>query len=385
MAHASIGRLPRRGSPAGIADVAGLAGLGTAQGYAPDATPAFRRVAPYDCPTPMARHLAVSATVLLLIVGSTAGCGAPAVITPSPSLTQAPSASATPAPSASATPAVTLPSPARSASQSPSAIPRFDHIYVVVMENREIAAIVGSRAAPYINGLIARYGLATNYHAVTHPSQPNYFALFAGTTFGLTDDANHDLPARNLADQIENRGLTWHVYAQNYPGACSPKASAEGGVDLTGAAGVYVRKHEPAISFTDISRRPSRCARITGLAGFSPTKASFELIIPNMTNDMHDGTVAQGDAFLRSFVPRILDDPAFRRSLLVITWDEGTTNEGGGGRVATLVISPSVPHGMRSDVSHTHYSLLRTIEEAWGLGCLEHSCSANDLREFFPG
>jgi phosphatidylinositol-3-phosphatase len=325
----------------------------------------------------MARHLAVSATVLLLIVQATAGCGAPAVTTPSPTLIEAPSVSAAPAAS--------LPPPAPSPSGSRRAIPAFEHIYVVVMENREVDAIVGSSAAPYINGLIARYGLATNYNAVTHPSQPNYFALFGGTTFGLTDNENHDLPARNLADQIEDRGLTWHVYAQNYPGGCSLDASAQGGVDLTGPAGVYTRKHEPAISFTDISRRPARCGRITGLAGFSPTTASFELTIPNMTNDMHDGTVAQGDDFLRSFVPRILEDPAFARSLLFITWDEGTTNEGGGGRVATLVISPSVPRGMRSDTSHTHYSLLRTIEEAWGLGCLEHSCSANDLREFFPG
>ena len=329
----------------------------------------------------MTRHVVAGAAAGLLIVLATAGCGAPAVTTPAS--IGAPSASA--APSVEQTPAATVRSPAPSAGGSPSVIPAFDHIYVVVMENREFDAIVGSRAAPYINGLIARYGLATNYHAVTHPSQPNYFALFAGTTLGLTDNENHDLAARDLADQIDDRGLTWHVYAQDYPGGCSPEASVEGGVDLTGAAGWYVRKHEPAISFTDISRRSARCARITGLAGFSPTEASFELIIPNMTNDMHDGSVAQGDSFLRSFVPRILEEPAFARSLLLITWDEGTTNDGGGGRVATLVIAPSVPRGMRSDRSHTHYSLLRTIEEAWGLGCLEHSCSANDLREFFPG
>src|SRR4029079_2138564 len=158
---------------------------------------------------------------------------------------------------------------------------------------------------------------------------------------------------------------------------------SRGGVDLLGLAGWYVRKHEPAISFTDVSRAATRCARITHLAGFSPTAASFELIVPNTTNDMHDGTIAEGDAFLRGFVPRITGSTAFAQSLLLITWDEGTTSLGGGGHVATLVISPRVRAGFRSAISHTHYSLLRTVEDAWGLGCLNHTCTANDLRECF--
>jgi acid phosphatase len=98
---------------------------------------------------------------------------------------------------------------------------------------------------------------------------------------------------------------------------------------------------------------------------------------------MHDGTVAQGDAFLAALVPRISGSPDFADSLLLITWDEGASSVGGGGRVATIVVSPRVVPGSRSLVAHDHYSLLRTIEEAWGLGCLRESCRANDLREFF--
>jgi hypothetical protein len=251
------------------------------------------------------------------------------------------------------------------------------------MENHEYGSIVGSSHAPYLNALIRRYGLATNYHAVTHPSLPNYLALFAGSNFGIHDDGIHNLTARNLADQLAAHGRTWHVYAQDLPSRCYARSAAYGGVDLIGAAGWYVRKHEPAISFTDISRNATRCGRITHLAGFSPSAASFELIVPNMTNDMHDGTIAQGDAFLRGFVPRITGSAAFARSLLIITWDEGTTSLGGGGHVATIVIAPGVRAGFRSSISHTHYSLLRTVEDAWALGCLNHSCSANDLREFF--
>ena len=276
-------------------------------------------------------------------------------------------ASQTAAPAAAATPVV----------------PAFSHIYVVVMENHEYGTIEGNRKAPFINALIGRYGLATNYRAVAHPSEPNYLALFAGSTLGVTDDGVHDLGARNLADQIEAGGRTWHVYAQDDPGRCSTAAAVPGGVDLVGAPGWYARKHDPAISFTDISGSPSRCARITHLAGFSPTAADYELIVPNMVNDMHDGTVAQGDAFLRAFVPRITGSAAFANSLLVITWDEGSSNVGGGGRVATIVVSPRVPAGFRSATSHTHYSLVRTIEDAWGLGCLAQTCTANDLGEFF--
>jgi acid phosphatase len=270
---------------------------------------------------------------------------------------------------------------ASAAGSTALAVPDFSHIYVIVMENHEYGSIVGSAKAPYINALIRHNGLSTNYTAVAHPSEPNYLALWAGSTFGILDDGIHNLSARNLADQLAAHGKTWHVYAQDVPRTCSTVSAAYGGVDLVGAAGWYVRKHEPAISFTDISLKPARCARITRLSTFSPTAANFELIVPNMTNDMHDGSIAQGDAFLKAFVPRITASLAFRTSLLVITWDEGSTSLGGGGRVATLVISPRTSPGTRSARAHNHYSLLRTIQNAWGLGCLNRTCTANDLGE----
>jgi len=287
---------------------------------------------------------------------------------------------------ASTAPQPARPTPAASVpvASVASSVPSFRHVYLIVMENHEYGSIVSSSNAPYLNSLIRQYGLATNDHAITHPSEPNYLALFAGSTFGVHDDGIYDLGARNLADQLAAHGRSWHVYAQDVPRPCYLGASANGGVDLVGAGGSYARKHEPAISFTDNSRAKARCDRITHLAGFSPTAASFELIVPNLTNDMHDGTVAQGDAFLRTFVPLITRSSVFAKSLLLITWDEGSTNLGGGGRVATIVISPRVKAGFRSAISHSHYSLLRTIEDAWGLGCLNHTCTGNDLREFFP-
>ncbi|HEY3523500.1 MAG TPA: alkaline phosphatase family protein [Candidatus Limnocylindrales bacterium] len=286
-------------------------------------------------------------------------------------------------------PSVSRPAPSSSGQSTPgpttavARVPVFGHVYVLVMENKEEGRIIGNAAAPFLNDLATHGGLATEYHAVAHPSQPNYLALFAGTTFGITDDDVHDLDAPTLADQLEAAGRTWHVYEQDLPGRCFTGARSYGGPDLLGAAGWYVRKHDPAISFLGIAGNSARCAHITNLASFDPAAADFELIVPNETNDMHDGTVAQGDAFLEAFVPRITSSPAFADSLLVITFDEGSTASGGGGEVAAVLVSPLIAPGTQSAVEHDHYSLLRTIEAAWGLGCLARSCDANDLGEFF--
>jgi hypothetical protein len=248
------------------------------------------------------------------------------------------------------------------------------------MENKGYANIVGNSGAPYINSLIADYGLATNYRGVAHPSEPNYLALFSGSTQGIADDANHDFAGQNLADQLEARGKTWQVFAQNVPLDCFTGATATGGED---GAGTYARKHEPAISFTDISTSPSRCGNITDFTHFDPAAADFEFIAPNLGNDMRDCSVATGDAFLRSFVPTILSSPAWQQGgALFITWDEGEGSFSSN-QVATLVISQAVPKGFQSDVDHDHYSLLRTIEDAWGLGCLNNTCAANNMNEFF--
>ncbi len=263
-----------------------------------------------------------------------------------------------------------------------SGLPAFSHIYLIVMENHEYSSIVGSSNAPYLNGLIAQYGLATNYDAVAHPSEPNYFALFSGSTQGITNDSKYDLAGTNLADQLAAHQKTWRVFAQNVPLGCYTGMTASGGADGSGS---YARKHEPAISFTDISGDAARCADIANFSAFDPAAADFEMIVPNLCNDMHDCSVATGDAFLKGFVPTITSSAAFKDGgVLFITWDEGTTAIGGGGHVATLVIGPGVKSGFVSSVAHDHYSLVRTIEDAWGLGCLNQTCSANDLGEFFP-
>ena len=331
--------------------------------------------------------VAVAVIVAFALVpgtSSTASPTAPASVAIVPSPSTSPSSAATASAIASASVAASPVASASPAAIGASGVPRFDHIYLIMMENHAAGTVIGNTQAPYLNTLVKAYGLATNYTAVSHPSMPNYLALFAGSTFGIHDDLNRNLSGKNLADQLEDHGMTWHAYEQDVPAPCSRVTSASGGKDLVGEPGPYVRKHNPAINFTDISGDPSRCAQITRLAEFDPAAANYELIAPNLINDMHDGTVAQGDAFLKAFVPKIVDSPAFANGLLFITWDEGSGTVGGGGQVATLVIANDVPAGFRSSKTHNHFSLLRTIQDSWNLGCLAHTCEANNLREFFP-
>ena len=276
---------------------------------------------------------------------------------------------------------------------SQGAVPRFDHIYVILLENKESSDVVGSQNAPYLNGLIGQYGLAIGYTGVAHPSQPNYLAIWGGSTFGITDDGVHDLTGETLGDQLNSAGKSWRIYAENYPAGtgngdtrCYSGATASGGED---GAGTYTRKHDPAMSFSSLSTNVARCAEhITDLSHFDATATDFSLIVPNACHDMHDCPVSSGDTWLSTWLPtHILNTPTWKESnsALFITWDEGDSAIGGGGSVPMIVISHQTPAGFTSPATHDHYSLLATVEDSWQLGCLSYACNASDLAEFFSG
>jgi phosphatidylinositol-3-phosphatase len=266
-------------------------------------------------------------------------------------------------------------------------IPSFDHIFVIIMENHSSGQIIGGTDAPYINELVATYGLAANYTAVAHPSLPNYLALTGGDTFGITTDCTDCFQsAPNLAaDRLTPAGKTWRAYMESMPSAA-----------YVGDAYPYVQKHDPFVYYDDIRTSPAEFANVvpypqlaTDLAS-ADTTPDFGWITPNMTHDMHDGTVAQGDTWLSAAVPALLGAPAFttQRSLLFITWDENdnaTSTPDPGNRVATLVIADGVPKGFQSRVAYNHYSLLRTIETAWNLAPLTtNDAAASPMSDFFP-
>jgi phospholipase C len=254
-------------------------------------------------------------------------------------------------------------------------------VVVVWMENREASAVTAA-TMPYLYGLSQTYGRADAFYAVTHPSLPNYLAFWSGSTQGVTDDAIHDLPGASLSNQLTAAGRSWRIYAQDYPaGGCSTGGAYTGGVDGPGVAGTYARKHDPAMSFTYVSGS-SQCANIQPLARFDPS-VNVAFVVPNLCNDMHDCSAAQGDAFLRAFLPGVLAAPEWPHTLLVVSFDEGATSVNGGGRVFTMVARQGLS-GVRSSTVHDHYGLLRTIEDIFGLPCLNASCGATPLDEFLP-
>lgn len=253
------------------------------------------------------------------------------------------------------------------------AVPRLGRIVVVMFENKDYSKIIGNSAAPTFNGLARRSAVATNYCAVAHPSLPNYIAITSGGTQGIHSDCTDcTVDARNLADTIETAHKTWAVYAEGLPG-----------VGFTGArSGRYAKKHEPFVYFRDVFTNRRRLSRIMPLSRLSASTrlADFTLIVPNMCHDMHDCSVAQGDAWLKSFLPRLQRSPQLRGGAIFLAFDEADGGaSGGGGHVALIALGSTVRPHARTGAPLSHYSLLRTIEDAWHLPHLGRSASASPI------
>ena len=269
--------------------------------------------------------------------------------------------------------------PVRAQAQAPA----FDHIFVMVEENHDYSEIIGNPQAPYINGLASQNGVATQYTAVSHPSLPNYLALTGGSTFGVTSDCAPTacpVNAPNIADRIEGAGKTWKAYMDAMPSACG-----------TSDAGTYAVRHNPFVYYNDIRNDATRCANhvvpysnlAADLASASTTP-NFAWVTPDVCNDMHDCSVSAGDTWLQNNLPALFNSPAWttQKSLLLLTWDEGSSAN----QVPTLVISPAVARGYQSPVAYSHYSLLSTVESAWGLSPLSSGDgTASPMTDFFAG
>lgn len=257
------------------------------------------------------------------------------------------------------------------------------HIIWVWFENREATAITAT-TAPYFNSFASANVNMTNFYGISHPSQPNYLDAFSGSNQGVTNDNHFSFPASvdHLAKQLSLAGKSWRVYAQDYPGNCFDGDTYSGGVDGPGLPGQYVRKHNPVMSFQSVSLDPVQCANVQPLANFDPT-VNFAMVVPNMTNDMHDGTTAQGDAFLQAFVPLVTGSPDWSHTLLIVTFDEGTTGTNGGGHIYTAAAAPWLSHASVA-ATYNHFSILRTIEEVYGLPFLGGAAMATTITELLP-
>ncbi len=271
-------------------------------------------------------------------------------------------------------------------------IPAFSHIFVVVMENLGYSQAL---ATPGFATLARHYGLATRYYGVAHPSLPNYLALTGGSTFGITSDCTSCLVnADNLASQLARARISFTAYMEGIPTPCY--LAPYGGVD-------YAGKHDPFRYYLSVRRSRAQCSRIrpeselaAALRGPPSDLSRFVWVTPDLCHDGHDCAAATAASWLDGFVSRVVRSAAWRDGgVLFVTWDESNAGNGavttegtvvstgGGGHVATLVISPRLSSRRRVTVAYNHYSLLATIEDALGLPLLRRARTARPMAAFF--
>lgn len=283
---------------------------------------------------------------------------------------------------AAASPLCTAPQRPSNGGPSSARLPSFSHVVVIVMENKDCTDIAGNASAPYVNGLAARYATATRWFAITHPSLPNYLALIGGSTFGIHSNCTgcDGIRAPNLTDQLETAGISWKAYMEGLPSSCYRDKDA----------GRYAKKHNPFVYFASVTDDPARCGKVVPLGELDADLAAhrlprFAFVTPDLCHDTHDTqdcSVADGDRWLRGIVPRILGALG-PTGILVITYDEadghstaGCCTLAAGGQVLTVIAGPKVKRGYRLRAAYDHYSLLRTIEDAWHLPKLANAaCS----------
>jgi phosphatidylinositol-3-phosphatase len=272
--------------------------------------------------------------------------------------------------------------PAPANRQGPAARDRGSRVFVVVLENREYGQVVGAPGAPYLNRLARRGALATRYYAISHPSLPNYLAMIGGSTFGIRSDCTGcSASGRSLPQQLSEAGVDWRAYMQGMPRGCYPGAYS----------GRYAKKHNPFYYFPSIVSNPASCGRVVpGRRLWSDLREgslpAFGWVTPDLCNDAHDCPLAKSDRYLTrlagALLPRLGPE-----GFLVITFDEGLSDRGcrgaHGGRVATILAGPRVRRHARLDTPYTHYSLLATLERAFGVRLLRAAKRAEPMEAAF--
>ncbi len=321
------------------------------------------------------------------------------------------------------------------------AVPRYDHIFLIVEENQGLADILGKPFTPRLTALAKQYGLATQYYAVVHPSEANYIAMLGGDTFGIHDDdayyckpnmadpackgsdapgfVDHTVNAPSLADQLTAQHLSWKGYFESLPapGAMDVVWPKAGNAEHLPVA-LYASKHSGFNAFASAQHDPLRTQHIVNFEVLEQDLAldampSFALIVPNQCNEMHgvkgenvpanctkeneQGRITRGDTYAGALVDRIMHSPVWTaagNTAMVVTFDEashqiypgdalgccgwepGSAANFGGGRIATIVIANHGPRGVQDATPYNHYSLLRTMEDAFGIA--EHLRHAGD-------
>jgi phosphatidylinositol-3-phosphatase len=265
-----------------------------------------------------------------------------------------------------------------------AAVPRFQHIVLILFENEDFGNVIGNQEMPHFNQLAMENTLLIEYEAIRHPSLPNYIALIGGDTFGIDQDCNDCfIDATSLPDLIEASGRSWKTYQEDMPGPC-----------YLGDAELYAQKHNPFVYFDPIRLDKERCERsvvpLTELETDiqSGTLPNFIFISPNLCNDAHDCSLDVADQWLGNRIAQLVPalDSTGYPYLIALVFDEGKRDRSilrffkkTGGRIPTVFISPQGKNAFQDNTPYTHYSLLKTIAESWGLAYLGHAADENTV------
>jgi acid phosphatase len=240
------------------------------------------------------------------------------------------------------------------------------HTLIVMLENHAYGQVIGSRSAPFLNALARGGALFTGSRAITHPSEPNYLALFSGSTQGISgDDCPLRFRAPNLASELLAAGYTFTGYAEGLPSVGSDTCSA----------GNYARKHVPWTDFSNVPRSVSQPFTSFPARDFAALP-TVSFVIPDLCHDMHDCPVSTGDAWLRAHLGGYAAWARAHRSLLIVDFDE---NDGSPGNMITTIFYGGPVRPGRYGEPITHYSVLRTIEYLYRLRPLGHAASATPI------
>jgi PKD repeat protein len=252
-----------------------------------------------------------------------------------------------------------------------SSIPRYDHVIVVIEENTSESSVIGNTAqAPYINSLASAGANFTQSYAVTHPSQPNYLAFFSGSTQGVTDDTcPQSFSANNLGNQLITAGYTFAGYSETMP--------SNGYTGCTSGTSGYARKHNPWSDFTDLAA--STNLAYTSFPTDFTTLPTVSFVIPNLCDDMHDCSITTGDTWLKNNLDAYVTWAKTHNSLLVLTWDEDDSTTSAN-QIATVFVGANVKPGNYTETIN-HYSVLRTLEDMYGLSALGSAATATPITD----
>ncbi len=263
-----------------------------------------------------------------------------------------------------------------------SQLPTFNHVYIVLEENTNYSSVIGNSSMPYLNGLIKKYGLATQYYANTHPSIGNYFMLTTGQIITNNDGYGGTVKADNVVRHLLTAGKTWKAYEEDLPKAGYIKPDVAN----------YARRHCPLSYLSDVLNSPTQKLNLVPFKQFAKDLTSnalpaYSFITPNLCNDAHDCSLATADGWLKTHIDPLIQSASFKNGdLLIIVFDESSNdNAHGGGRVAWVGISPKFSmSSYKSTTLYQHQNTLRLMMQGLGLTSYPGKAkSASNMSEFF--